>query len=152
MSAIPQQRMSAEQFLAWAGGVEGRFELVDGEVLAQAAERAIHAKIKGAAFMALRNAVKNADLPCHVLPDGMAVRVDKASVYEPDALAYCGPELSPDATVVENPIIVVEVLSPSTARGEGEMILTHIIREGSVLLEPPGMSFEIAEIYGDLQA
>jgi hypothetical protein len=37
MSAVPQQRMNAEQFLAWAGDAEGRFELVDGEVLAQAA-------------------------------------------------------------------------------------------------------------------
>jgi Uma2 family endonuclease len=181
MSAIPQRRMNAEQFLAWACGSEGRFELVDGEVLAQAAERAIHAKIKGAAFIALMGAVKKAGLPCHVLPDGMAVRVSEASVFEPDAQIYCGPELPPGATVVKNPIVVVEVLSPSTARndalgklegyfrlasiahyliidperplvihharGEGETILTRIIREGSVTLDPPGLSFKLAEIY-----
>jgi Uma2 family endonuclease len=132
--------------------------------------------------VALLNSIKKAGLPCHALPDGMAVRVDKASVFEPDALVYCGSELPPGATVVENPIVVVEVLSPSTARndalgkldgyfrlastahyliidpdrpliihharGVGETILTRIIREGSVLLDPPGLSFELAEIYG----
>ncbi len=116
MNAIPKERMTAEEFVAWEEGVPGRYELVDGQIFAQAAERAAHAKIKGEAFVALREAIRRNDLPCQALPDGMAVRIDKGTVFEPDAQVYCGPELPADALISENPIIVVEVLSSSTGR------------------------------------
>ena len=50
----------------------------------------------------------------HALPDGMTVRIDDVTAYEPDALVYCGTKLPPSAVEVPNPVIVVEVLSPST--------------------------------------
>lgn len=43
----------------------------------------------------------------------MTVRIDAATAYEPDALVYCGTKLAPSAVEVPNPVIVVEVLSPS---------------------------------------
>ncbi len=181
MSVLPQTRLSAEEFLAWAEGRPGRYELVDGEVFAQASERVAHAKAKLAVAMALMAAIRKSGAPCHVLPDGVAVRIDVGTVFEPDAQVYCGPELSPSTLLVENPVIVVEVLSPSTgrndalgkltgyfrlpsvqhylivdpdqpliihhARGQGDDILTHIIREGEVRLDPPGLTFMLAEIY-----
>ena len=48
--------------------------------------------------------------------DGAAVRIDGATLYEPDALVYCGPSLPADALAIVDPVIVVEVLSPSTGR------------------------------------
>ena len=51
-----------------------------------------------------------------MLPDGMTVRIDIATAYEPDALVYCGQEVAPTALEIPNPVIVVEVLSPSTRR------------------------------------
>ena len=42
-------------------------------------------------------------------------RVSDTTIFEPDALVYCGPRLPPDAIEIPNPIVVVEVLSPSTA-------------------------------------
>ncbi len=44
----------------------------------------------------------------------MTVRVDDVTVFEPDAIVYCGPRIDDDSMVVTNPIIVVEVISPST--------------------------------------
>lgn len=118
MTALPQTHMTADEFLVWTEGRDGRYELFDGEVFAQAAERAAHADAKGAVFIALANAIRKRGLPCHALPDGMAVRVDKGTVFEPDAQVYCGPRLDPSALLVENPMIVVEVLSPSTGRND----------------------------------
>jgi Uma2 family endonuclease len=118
MTALPQTRLTVDDFLAWSESQPGRYELVDGVVVAQAAERAAHAKIKGEVFVALRDAIAKRGAPCHALPDGMAVRVNKFTVYEPDALVYCGPELPPDALLLENPMIVVEVVSPSTSRND----------------------------------
>jgi Uma2 family endonuclease len=53
-------------------------------------------------------------LACYALPDGMTVRINDTTAYEPDALVYCGTKLPPSAVEVPNPVIVVEVLSPST--------------------------------------
>jgi Uma2 family endonuclease len=118
MTAIPKERMTAEEFLAWSQGAPGRYELLGGQVFAQASERAAHAKIKGEVFVALREAVRRAGAPCHALPDGMAVRVGARTVFEPDAQVYCGPELPDDALLSEAPVIVVEVISPSTGRND----------------------------------
>ena len=114
----PQRRFTAESFVAWAGGREGRYELFNGEVVAQASELVAHARTKFAVSLALHEAIKNAGAPCHFLPDGVAVKIGSATVYEPDALVYCGPELPGSALLVEKPILVVEVLSPSTGSSD----------------------------------
>lgn len=118
MSARAKDRMTAEEFLAWSEGEEGRYELVDGVVYAQAAERAAHAEMKGLVFLALTNAIRKKGLECRALVDGMAVRVGASTVFEPDAIVYCGPKLLRDALIVENPAIVVEVISPTSGRND----------------------------------
>ena len=44
----------------------------------------------------------------------MTVRVADDTAHEPDALVYCGTEVPPSQVEIANPVIVVEVLSPST--------------------------------------
>src|SRR4051812_12873530 len=114
MTALPKAKMTVDEFLAWAEDRPGRYELVDGEVYAMSPERARHAEVKAAAHATLRQAIRDAGLNCRVLPDGMTVRIDKRKAYEPDALVYCGARLPGEAVEVPNPIIVVEVLSPSS--------------------------------------
>ncbi|MCJ2087851.1 Uma2 family endonuclease [Methylobacterium sp. E-005] len=107
--------MTVDEFLVWAEGQPGRYELVDGEVFGMSPERVRHAEVKASAYLALRSALGRTTLPCRALPDGMSVRIDHTTVFEPDALVYCGPRANPDAIEITDPIIVVEVLSPSTA-------------------------------------
>ncbi len=61
-------------------------------------------------------AIGRAGLPYYALPDGATVRIAQDRCYEPDALVAALPEPSADSLEVPAPIIVVEVLSPSTAR------------------------------------
>jgi Uma2 family endonuclease len=97
-------------------------------------------------------------------------------------LVYCGPKLPADALEVPNPIIVAEVLSPTTrhvdaslklpgyfrvpsiahylivdpdqplmihhARGTSDKILTSIVREGVIALDPPGFDLALGDVYG----
>jgi Uma2 family endonuclease len=107
-------RMTADEFLAWAAGQPGRHELVDGEVFGMAAERSTHTFVKGEAAFALRQAIKARGLDCQTFVDGTSVRIDEATVYEPDALVRCGPRLPDDPILIPDPLILVEVLSPST--------------------------------------
>ncbi|WP_363348169.1 Uma2 family endonuclease [Methylocystis echinoides] len=110
--------MTVEEFLAWSEAQEGRFELVDGVVYAQAAERAAHAEMKLNVAVALMTALRAKGLERRAMVDGMGVRVGATTVYEPDALVYCGPKLRGDALLVENPVAVVEVISPTTGRND----------------------------------
>jgi Uma2 family endonuclease len=126
MIALPKHKMTADEFLAWAEGLPreaGRFELWDGEVIVKRgpsgfdnAERAQHWKLKGAIYRALHDAVVRAGLPCHAVPDGASVRLTDDRLVESDALVYCGAEVPRTFLEVSNPVIVVEVLSPSTLR------------------------------------
>ena len=184
MTALPQARMSVDEYLAWAEGQPGRYELCDGTVYAMSPEGAGHAKVKFAVQTALATGIRARGLACHMLPDGMTVRVDAATAYEPDALVYCGQEVAPSALEIPHPIILVEVLSPSTrridaskklagyfhlpsvahylivdptqplilhhTRGTGETILTHIVREGIIKLDPPGLELALADVYGGM--
>lgn len=114
MSVQAKPGMNVDAFLAWAEGQPGRHELLDGEVVAKSPERVRHAEIKFAVQLALRSALRVGDLPCRMLPDGLSVRIDDRTVFEPDALVYCGEPLDPDAIAVPAPLIVIEVLSPRT--------------------------------------
>ena len=62
----------------------------------------------------------------------MAVEVDEHTVYEPDALVRCGPPLPPNAVKLSDPIIVVEVLSPSTSARDVGAKLADYFRLPSV--------------------
>jgi Uma2 family endonuclease len=181
MTTATKTRMNVDEYLAWAQEHPGRYELSDGEVLAMSPEGAGHAAVKYAVQTALLAGIRTRGLPCYMLPDGMTVRVDEATAYEPDALVYGGTKLAASSIEVPAPVIVVEVLSPSTrridasaklagyfrvpsvahylvvdpnkplvlhhARGSGDMILTHIVTQGTIELDPPGLSVALADIY-----
>ncbi len=114
MTALTKLRMNVDEFLAWAVDQPGRYELFRGEVYAMSPETAGHADTKAAVYNALLAGIRARHLSCHVFPDGMTVRIDETTAYEPDALVYCGEKLSPSAIEVPEPVIVVEVRFPSS--------------------------------------
>lgn len=124
--------MTVDEFLAWAEGRPGRYELVEGEVVAMSPERARHARAKAAAFNALAQAIRTSGAPCEAFADGMTVRIDKRTAYEPDAVVHCGERLDDDAVHVTNPVVVVEVVSPGSARADAGAKLTGYFRVPSV--------------------
>jgi len=147
--------MTVDEYLTWAEGRPGRFELYAGIVYAMAPERAGHAKVKYAVQTALLAGIRRAGLPCHMLPDGMTVRVDEDTAHEPDALVYCGPEVPDSAVEVPNPVIVVEVLSPSTRHIDASAKLAGYFRVPSVahyLIVDPGLRLVIHHARGDAGA
>jgi Uma2 family endonuclease len=109
------KRMTAEEFVTWAMNQErGRYELIDGMVVQMNPERLVHARVKLELAIALQTSFDRAGLEGDVLGDGMAVRINETTVHEPDALVRCGAPLPGETTLITDPIIVCEVLSPST--------------------------------------
>ena len=116
MTIVPRQRMSVDEFLVWsAQQPQGRFELVDGRVVAMSPERVSHTRAKYAVWSAFTGVLRSkADQPCEVLGDGIGVRVDAMTLYEPDCLIRCGERLVGDAIETSDPVAIVEVVSPSS--------------------------------------
>lgn len=115
MQQARQTTFTADEFIAWAAEQPtGRFELAEGVVVAMAPERVNHTRAKFEAAIALRAAILARGLACEALPDGASVRIDERTVYEPDVLVRCGPRAPGDAIEVTDPVIVVEVVSPSS--------------------------------------
>ena len=113
--ALPRS-LDVDQFLAWAVQQEqGKFELIDGVVVMQQSQQWGHAKVKASMYVALSQAVGAAGAAFYVAPDGPTVRISKRRAFVPDALVAPLPEPARDSLEIPNPIIVVEVLSPSTA-------------------------------------
>jgi len=110
----PDRPMSRVEFRRWAEAQpSGRYERVDGLAVAMAPERRSHAKRKAMVWLALRQAVQAAGLPCEVYPDGLTIEADDCD-FEPDAILRCGEPLAEDGVSIPDPLVVVEVLSPGT--------------------------------------
>lgn len=116
MTALTKLRMTADEFIAWASEQPDgrRYELASGEVVAMSPERVRHNESKGNVYFALRQALRSQGLPCRAHADGLSVRIDETTVYEPDALVRCGDPLDGNAVEVSDPMIIVEVVSPSS--------------------------------------
>lgn len=134
--AVPHPKapwMSREEFRRWAEAQpRGRFERVAGEVVAMAPERVAHNRVKQRAWRALDAAVRAAGLPCEALGDGITVEIGEDYDYEPDAVVNCGEPLPDDAVTAPNPVVVVEVLSPSTRSVDTGAKLADYFRVPSV--------------------
>jgi Uma2 family endonuclease len=118
--------------LRWcAAQPKGRYERVDGGIVAMPPERGAHLRVKGAIYKALDRAVTLARVPCQALPDGATVEAGDSN-YEPDALVNCGEPMADDAVAAPNPVIIVEVLSPGTTSTDTGGKLADYFRVPSV--------------------
>lgn len=115
MNVMAKPKMTVDEFLVWAEGRPGKYELFGGVVQQMSPEMAEHALVKAAVWAALKSSIKAAKLSCRVFPDGMTVRIDKSGAFVPDVSVQCGETLNRRSVEVAGPLIVVEVLSPSTA-------------------------------------
>ncbi len=129
MNAPAIKRMTVPEFLAWAETQEkGRYELVRGEIVAMAPERAEHVRAKQRALRSLETAIARAGVGCEAFVDGLAIVVDDETSYEPDALANCGERIADNTMVAPHPVIAVEVLSPSTREIDKSVKLADYFR------------------------
>lgn len=134
VSRKSEPRLSAEAFMAWYDARPGsaRYELLDGIVHKMQAERLVHAEIKARVLVSFRRQTAGPGSGCQALGDGMAVRVDGETVFEPDALVRHGPPLPPSTTLLEDPVIVVEVASPATQKLDATRKLLRYFRNPSI--------------------
>lgn len=118
--AALQLPMSADDFLAWDAQQTIKHEFVRGEVFAMAGAGEAHVTLSLNVAMALRQHLHGS--PCRTFITDMKLRVEAANAfYYPDVMVTCSHADAGDAMVKREPVLLVEVLSSSTAaydRGE----------------------------------
>jgi Uma2 family endonuclease len=134
MPAPLRKPMTSDEFILWAmARPEGeRYELVNGEVVGMSPERLVHAEVKGLVWLALRTALAAAGRLCVAYPDGVSVQVDGNTTYQPDALVRCGNPLPGETIRLNDPVIGVGVVSPSSGAPDTGAKLEDYFRATSV--------------------
>lgn len=112
--ALQRQPMSAAEFLAWDAGQTVKHEFVRGEVFAMAGGEDRNNTVALNIVMALRQHLRGSS--CRVYGLDVKLRVEAADCYfYPDLMVTCSGADLDDRLIKREPVLVVEVLSPSTA-------------------------------------
>ena len=114
--------LTPEEYLAWERKQPFKNEYHNGQIISMSGASRVHNRITVDITVQLSNQLMEGE--CEVFAGDMRVRTDPTvSYFYPDVIVVCGEPRFEDDTfdTLLNPIVVVEVLSPSTAaydRGE----------------------------------
>jgi hypothetical protein len=114
MASLPNTLLTEEEYLAIERAAEFKSEFHDGQMYAMSGGSFNHSVLGARIISLLSSQVRKA---CRVLNSDMRVRIQSTGLYTyPDCSVVCGePQFFRDQQdVLVNPILVVEVLSPST--------------------------------------
>ncbi len=118
--AAEMSAMTGAEYLAWEAAQTERHEFLSGEVFAMAGAEDRHVTVGLNIAMALRQHLGGT--PCRTFLTDMKLHVAAANSYfYPDAMVTCSAADLASPLVKSEPILLAEVLSPSTAaydRGE----------------------------------
>ena len=111
MNVTMRKRMSVEEFLAWERRQELRYEFDGTQPVAMTGGTVEHSVIATNLVRALEDRLR--DGPCRAFRGDLKILVNGRVRY-PDAMVTCS-EVSRDADIVPDPVIVFEVLSAGIA-------------------------------------
>lgn len=115
MSELAAKRMSLDEFLRWDDGTDRRYELIDGWPLAMAPPAEAH-RIWAMRLGSRIDAALQKRRPCNAQIDAGVLHPSRRdSYYVADIAVTCTPN-EPGRQAVIDPILLVEILSPSTER------------------------------------
>ena len=115
--------MTVEEFFAWDGGGHvGKLELVDGRVRAMAPASDSHSTIQANIAGMIRNHLRATKRPCRVGTEAPVIPPmgQKKNARAADLAVTCAPPS--DSKVYDDPILIVEVMSPSNEDATWETI------------------------------
>ena len=109
--------MTLDEFLHWDDGTETRYELIGGFPVAMAPPAEAHSILVVRLADADRERMLSArDAPARAQIEAGVTRADRADTYfVADIAATCAP-IEPGRQAIEEPFLIVEILSPGTER------------------------------------
>ena len=116
MSSLAAQTIfTPEEYLVSERKATVKSEYINGEILAMSGASLAHTRITADIVTELNNQLRGGE--CEVISNDMRVKTGpKGAYFYPDVVVFCGePEVEDNVfDTLLNPILVIEVLSPST--------------------------------------
>ena len=113
MIAVPQNYVSADEYLRWEEQQEEKHEYIDGQVYAMAGASENHVDITTNLTVILSNHLRGKD--CKLFPSDMRLNIaSKKIYYYPDLLVTCDERDRFNKKQKNYPCLIIEVLSEST--------------------------------------
>ncbi len=112
MNLAVRKPMSLAEFLEWESRQVLRYEFDGFQPVAMTGGTRAHADIQANLATALRNRLRGK--PCKFYGSDLKIEVDGKKIRYPDGFVTCSPGDN-KSTVVQDPVVIFEVLSPSTA-------------------------------------
>jgi Uma2 family endonuclease len=113
MIAVPQNYVSADEYLRWEEKQEEKHEYIDGQVYAMAGASENHVDITTNLTVILSNHLRGKD--CKLFPSDMRLNIaSKKIYYYPDLLVTCDERDRFNKKQKNYPCLIIEVLSEST--------------------------------------
>ena len=127
MSSLPKPYYTPEEYLERERQADYKSEYFAGGIFAMAGATRTHNLISSNVSASLTTQLR--DRPCEVYANDMRVQADGARQYSyPDVVVVCGEAQFRDGRedTLSNPVVIVEVLSPSTeASDRGEKFMRY---------------------------
>lgn len=116
MSALPKPGYNSDEYLALEESAEYRSQFYNGEIFAMAGASRKHNVIAMNVASNLHYQLRNR--PCEIYRNDMRVKVSENLYAYPDIVIVCGePQIEQNrGENLLNPIVLIEVLSPSTEK------------------------------------
>lgn len=157
MEAKKLNNLSVEEYLKIEANSEEKYEYYDGVILAMAGGTLNHGLICGNIFGEFRTILKNKKRNCKAINSEIKLHISSKNAFlYPDAMVICGDikKSSVNPNAVTNPLVIVEVLSKSTAnydRGDKFFLYKQIeILQEYILIEQEKAQIDIYERKSDL--
>src|SRR5919106_89333 len=112
MASHAPQRMTLADFLAWDDGTDRRYQLVDGVLTMMAPAAEAHGELALSLGAEIRSRLKR---PCRVISEAGITVPDRSDTYYVANLAVTCVPREAGRRMVAEPVLIVEVLSPSTS-------------------------------------
>ena len=110
----PPRRYTVEEYFALEDASEQRHEYFEGEVYAMSGATSRHNLIAQNCAFALRQGVRGKG--CKVFLEGVQLAVQTNHYYTyPDVMVTCQPDDIEAERTMHHPVLIIEILSPSTA-------------------------------------
>jgi Uma2 family endonuclease len=110
--AVPAEKLTLSDYLAWENQQTGRHEFYRGEVFSMVGVRRIHGKVVLNLAIAISNQLKGSS--CEVFVESLKLQVAEDAVFYPDLFVTCDRSDLATDMIFRKPKLIVEVLSDST--------------------------------------
>lgn len=150
MSLAFRKPMTLAEFLEWEERQPLRYEFDGTRPVAMTGGTRAHAAIQRNLAVAVGGRLRGK--PCQFYGSDLKIQVAEGHIRYPDGMVMCS-SVDRDATVIHEPVVVFEVLSPSTARNDRivkarEYQATPSVRR-YVMLDQDGVSATVYARAGD---